>query len=138
MRGASRGDVKVELVTGEKDAQNLDLHTEVQAAWSEVTAKFPGIESEDPLSIADGGSQVPFCQRDLKAALKKTGDTYVCGMNFAWANALFSVTPGVPVRMSAVKQVRDNVFREPCALEHFHVGVPSTDYDVAAHKGGLM
>ena len=136
--GDSCGDVKVELVTGEKDAQNLDFHTEVQAAWNEVTAKFTDIESEGPLSIAEGGSQTPFSQKDLKAALKATGDTYVCGINFAWVNALFSATPGVPVRMSAVKQVRDNVFREPCALEHFHVGVPSNDYAVAAHKGGLM
>ena len=64
------GDVKVELVVGEKDAQNLDFHTELQGAWSEVTAKFTGIEGEDPLSIAEGGSQRPFSQKDLKAALK--------------------------------------------------------------------
>ena len=137
--GAGAGvEVKVELVTGEKGAQNLGCHTEVQAAWSEVTAKFTGIESEDPLSIAEGGSQRPFSQTDLEAALKATRDTYVCGINFAWVNALFSAAPGVPVRMPAVKQVRDNVFREPCALEHFHVAIPSKDYAVAAHKGGLM
>ena len=60
----------------------------------------------------------------------------MCGTNFAWANALFSATPGVPVRMPAVKQVRDNVFREPCTIERFHVGVPSNLYAVCVHKGG--
>ena len=137
--GAGAGvEVKVELVTGEKDAQNLGFHTEVQAAWSEVTAKFTGIESEDPLSITEGGSHTPFSQTDLEAALQATRDTHVCGINFAWVNALFSAAPGVPVRMPAVKQVRDNVLRELCALEHFHVAIPSKDYAVAAHKGGLM
>ena len=108
-------EVKVELVTGEKDAHNLEFHTKAEAAWSEVTAKFPDIESEAPLIIPEGGSQLPVCQKDLEAALKATRDTYVCGVNFAWANPLFSVVPGVPVHMPAVMQVRDNMAREPRA-----------------------
>ena len=60
------------------------------------------------------------------------------GINFAWANHTFSATPGVPVRMSAVEQVRNNVFRIPCALESFHVAVPSCGFAVNQHKGGLM
>ena len=79
---------------------------------------------------------MPFCQKNLEAALKATRDTYVCGINFAWANHLCSAAPGVPVHMSAVKQVRGNVFREPCALEYFHVAIPSHNYAVAARKGG--
>eukprot|EP00974_Lingulodinium_polyedra_P059554 5736453-Lingulodinium_polyedra.AAC.1 len=42
-------DIKVELVKGERDAQNLYFHSMAQAAWTDVTTKFPGIESENPL-----------------------------------------------------------------------------------------
>ena len=40
--------------------------------------------------------------------------------------------------MAAVMQVCENTFKEPTALEHFHVAVPSKDYAVKEHKGGLM
>ena len=40
--------------------------------------------------------------------------------------------------MAAVDQVKDNVFRTPCALESFHVAVPSCGYAVKELKGGLM
>ena len=54
--GAEAGvEVNAGLVTGEQGAQNLGFHTEVQVAWSEVTARFTGLESEDPLSIAARG-----------------------------------------------------------------------------------
>eukprot|EP00974_Lingulodinium_polyedra_P127885 11203926-Lingulodinium_polyedra.AAC.1 len=42
-------DIKVELVEGERDAQNLDVHSMVQAAWTDVATEFPGITSENPL-----------------------------------------------------------------------------------------
>ena len=42
--GAGAGvEVKVELVTGEKDAQNLGVHTDAQVAWGAVAAKGEGI-----------------------------------------------------------------------------------------------
>eukprot|EP00974_Lingulodinium_polyedra_P087976 8531304-Lingulodinium_polyedra.AAC.1 len=40
--------------------------------------------------------------------------------------------------MSAVEEIRDNMFQAPCALEKFHVGVPSREYVVKNHKGELM
>ena len=104
-----------------------------------MNAKFPGIEDENPLKIAEGGVQAPFCQKDLVDALK-TGNvkaTYTCGINFAWVNATYSATPGIPVRMPAVEALRDNVFREPKPLEHFHVAVPGKDYVVEEHRGGV-
>ena len=52
--GASKK-IKVQLVEGEQDAQNLDFHSKSQAAWAVVTAKFPDIESEAPLKIIEWG-----------------------------------------------------------------------------------
>ena len=42
------------------------------------------------------------------------------------------------MRMAAVDQVKDKVFQPPCALESFHVAVPSCGFAVNQHKGGLM
>ena len=99
------GGAHVQLVEAEQDAQNLDLHSMVQAAWAILVTKWPDIENEPPLKIADGGAQAPYCQKDMDAALLKDKNTYVCGINFAWVSQTYSAAPGVPVRMVAVNQV---------------------------------
>ena len=53
------GGVSVQLVEGEQDAQNLDFHSKVQAAWAIVVTTWPDIENEPPLKIAEGGVQAP-------------------------------------------------------------------------------
>ena len=64
------GVVKVELVTGEKYAHTLNMHTKVQSAWGGVPNKFPGIESDNPLKVTEGGAQPPFSQRGMRTALQ--------------------------------------------------------------------
>ena len=63
----------IELAGGEKDAQNLSFHTQLLEAMEVISDKFPGIVGKGPLTIAEGGSQAPFKQRDLEQALQTPG-----------------------------------------------------------------
>ena len=45
---SGNGNIKVQLVEGEQDAQNLDFHSKVQAAWAILVTKWPDIENEPP------------------------------------------------------------------------------------------
>ena len=130
--------ILIELAGGEKDAVNLGFHTKLLEAMEVVSDKFPGIVEKGPLTIAEGGSQAPFKQRDLEQALRTPGGSYICGINLAWLNHTFSATPGVPARMSAVEQLATTVFAKPTLLEQLHVAVPSVEYKVVEHKGSLM
>ena len=118
--------------------RNLSFHTTLLEALEVISEKFPGIVGKGPLTIAEGGSQAPFKQRDLEQALETPGASYTCGINLAWLNHTCSATPGVPLRKSAVDQVASTVFAKPTLLEQLHVAVPSVEYKVAEHKGSLM
>ena len=91
-----------------------------------------------PLTIAEGGSQAPFKQRDLEQALQTPGASYICGINLAWLNPTCSATPGVPARKSAVDQVATTVFAKPTVLEQLHAAVPSVEYKAVDQKGSFM
>ena len=49
------GVIKVELVKGQNDAQNLEFPTQNQEAWATVSAQWPGIENEEPLKVSEWG-----------------------------------------------------------------------------------
>ena len=66
-------DLMIELAGGEKDAQNVSFHTQVLEAMAAISDKFPGIVEKGPLTIAEGGSQAPFQQKNLEEALRKQG-----------------------------------------------------------------
>ena len=101
--------VTVELRGGEKDAQNVGYHAAVLEAWQIVLGHpvFDGMEAQDPLSIANGGVQAPFSQRDLETSCLGKAQAYACGINLSWVNLTYSATPGIPIRMAAVREVTE-------------------------------
>ena len=98
--------VTIELRGGEKDPQNVAYHATILDAWRIVQGHplFDGIDTEDPLSIAMGGTLAPFNQKELE---QPRDHAYTCGINFSWVNLLYSATPGIPIRMAAVQEVME-------------------------------
>ena len=101
--------VSIELRGGEKDPQNVAYHAAVLDAWQIVQGHpvFDRIDTQDPLSIAMGGTQAPFSQKELETSWPRELQTYTHGINFSWVNLLYSATPGIPIRMAAVEQVTE-------------------------------
>ena len=132
--------VTIELRGGEKDPQNVAYHAAVLEAWQIVQghAVFDSIDTQDPLSIAMGGTQAPFSQKELETSCSGELQAYTCGINFSWVNLLYSATPGIPIRMAAVQEVTEKTFLEPTPMESLSIGIPSHDYKVKSHKGALM
>ena len=132
--------VTIELRGGEKDTQNVAYHTTVLDAWQTVQGHptFHSIDTQDPLTIAGGGTQAPFSQKELETSCSGELQAYTCGINFSWVSLLYSATPGIPIRMAAVQEVTENTFLEPTPMENLSIGIPSHDYKVKSHKGALM
>ena len=132
--------VTIELNSGEKDPQNVAYHATVLDALKIVQGHsvFDGIETHDPLCIGDGGTQAPFCQKELETSCSGSLQAYTCGNNFTWMNLLYSPTPGIPIRMAAVQEVVDKTFSAPNPMESLTIGIPTHDYKVKSHKGALM
>ena len=64
--------------------------------------------------------------------------TYTCAINLAWVDFQWSATAGVPVRMEALRRLRDTAFNFPCPAPQVHVAVPQeAEYQPDMHKGGL-
>ena len=132
--------VSIELRGGEKDLQNVVYHAAILDAWQIIQGhpEFDSIDTQDPLSIAMGGTQAPFSQKELETSCSGELQAYACGINFSWVNLLYSATPGIPIRMAAVKEVTETTFLEPTPVESLSIGIPSHDYGVKSHKGALM
>ncbi len=131
--------VTIELASGETDAQNVGYTTAVMEAWEIVRddPRFARIATAEPATIRQGGVPSPFNSEDFCSVLGKDGGSYVCGINLAWLDFTWTATPGIPIRMAAVRQIRDVVFQTPKPIEQIHVAVPSPNFDVTHHKGAL-
>ena len=118
----------------------MGYHAAVLEAWQIVLGHpvFDGMEAQDPLSIANGGVQAPFSQRDLETSCLGKAQAYACGINLSWVNLTYSATPGIPIRMAAAREVTEKTFMEPTHMESLTIGVPSHDYKVKSHRGALM
>ena len=137
-------EVKVELPNGEADKANLSYIDLVQKAKDVIDNHplFRNIESELPLQITanktESGVQTPFDSEACKHALRAQSKMYTCGVNLFWINFLWSPTPGVPLRCSAIETLSNSKFAEPCILESVHVAVLDKDFDPLVHKGSLQ
>ncbi len=69
--------------------------------------------------------QAPFSQKDLEYVLEsaQAGQPamYVCGINLAWLDFVWTATPGSLVRWGAVKELVKTGFVKPTRLEAGHV-----------------
>ena len=82
--------VSIELRGGEKDLQNVVYHAAILDAWQIIQGhpEFDSIDTQDPLSIAMGGTVAPFSQKDLEMSCSGGLQAYGCGINFSWVNLL--------------------------------------------------
>ena len=100
---------------------NSAHYTKVQQ-WRDVIQScelFANIVQDNPLSVADGGSQAPFSWPTATLALRDEGRSerhYTCGINFFWCDMLYTPTMGVPIREHAVWSLMDHHFRTPNPL----------------------
>ena len=129
----------MELPNGEADKANLSYIDLVQKAKDVIDNHplFRNIESELPLQITanktESGVQTPFDGEECKHALRAQSKMYTCGVNLFWINFLWSPTPGVPLRCSAIETLSNSKFAEPCILESVHVAVLDKDFDPLVH-----
>ncbi len=113
-------------------------------AWTAVKGHiiFENIHEKHPCPIGSGGTQTPFNQHDLDTILMATPDdnqvTYVCGGNLAWIDFTWTATPGVPVRMRAMKELANTLFAKPRPIESVTIALPSRGYKPMEHCGAFI
>ena len=108
---------------------------------------FNNVQQAIPLTLGQGGSQVPYKHSDYLLALGGNGQppqeltpkaSFTCAINLALVDFQWSATPGVPLRMAAVLRLRDTAFKSPRPAPMVHVGVPrDPGYQPHMHKGAL-
>ena len=136
--------VEVELLPGEKDSANLAYIEKLANAWACIQEHdlFHNIQGAKPAGITanatESGTQSPFDLKSYRAALKTAGQSYTAGINFFWIDLLWSATPGVPLRVSAIELMAKTTFGSPTPLGTVHVAVPDHDYNPLERKGALL
>ena len=130
----------IELHAGEKDNTNLAYIERLAHAWDVITDHhvFRDIQSANPLAINDShddcGTQHPFDLVSYKNALT-AGNTYTAGINLFWIDLLWSSTPGVPLRISAIEQMASTMFKQPTVITDVHIATSGPDFNQIAQGG---
>ena len=136
--------VEIELLPGEKDSASLAYIEKLANAWACIQEHdlFHNIQGAKPAGITanatESGTQSPFDLKSYRAALKTAGQSYTAGINFFWIDLLWSATPGVPLRVSAIEFMAKTTFGSPTPLGTVHVAVPDHDYNPLERKGALL
>jgi hypothetical protein len=104
---------------------------------------FEGIQEALPLTIAEGGNQVPFSKMNFKQILGQNADAqFSCGGNLLWSNQAWLANHRVPVNAGQVKhlQLAHFPFDDPPLSNPFTqtVAVDNCDFNVADHLGSLQ
>ena len=90
----------------EQHGRNADHYVKVMA-WRQTIEAHPLFHNtcqEMPLSIKDAGTQQPFNDADFNIAIGRCGGevAYTAGINLFWCDAMYSPTPGIPVRSETI------------------------------------
>ena len=64
------------------------MHTSLKRLT--MTRCWPGMEREQPLTMAEGASEEPFDSAKLQLALQGPSKSYRCGGSFWWLNLAYS------------------------------------------------
>lgn len=105
---------------------------------------FKNIVEEDPLSLSGGGSQAPFSQPSLSAALsgQGSGGTYMCGGNYFWQNFTWLANHRLPINPGTIKELQTFSLKPMAPPRHFAFqtvfAVETPQEDVAKAKGALQ
>ena len=123
-----------------EDATHLNLLCEVEHNLDAIRKNkvFKDIMNAEPLSIAQGGSQVPFDQDSFQQVMK-SGGTYTCGINFMWIGHKLRGMAGVPISKRSVNMfLRLNRFADNTFPTILEIAVDNTTYKPLEHKGALV
>jgi len=133
------GDFSLELRQGEVDRANGDYLQAVEVAMDTLNghALFHNIVQEEPRgitnSVEDTGFQSVFDSNLYKSAI--ASGTYTAGGNMFWVDLRWSATPGVRLRLQAVRQLASTLFKSPTPYPGaLHVAV-TPGYQPLIHKG---
>ena len=100
---------------------------------------FVGIQNMSPLSIAEGGTQAPFQQSELKNAIDRN---YSCGVNFFWQSFTWLANHRIPINPGQIQEMQRYAFkpREPPTNITFTtvLAIDSNEHDVNKSKGALQ
>ena len=144
MAAAQLRAVEIELLPGEEDSANLAYIEKLANAWACIQERdlFRDIQGAKPAGIMananESGTQSPFDLKSYRAALKTAGQSYTAGVNFFWIDLMWSATPGVPLRVSAIELMAKTTFGKPTPLGTIHVAVPDHEYNPLERKGGAF
>ena len=98
-------------------AVRSEHHNRVHAAWRLILATWPTIRTENAATIAEGGFIAPLLDKGVKALAshRLTG-----GINGAWLDPLFSITPGVSIKSTTVASFQNTFWPDgkPKQLSH--------------------
>ena len=136
--------VEIELLPGEEDRANVAYIEKLGSAWACIQEHdlFRDIQGAKPAGITananESGTQSPFDLKSYRAALKTAGQSYTAGINLFWIDLMWSATPGVPLRVSAIELMAKTIFGRPTPLGTIHVAVPDHEYNPLERKGALL
>ena len=133
------GDFSLELRHGEVDRANADYLQAVEVALDTLKghALFNNMVQEETRGItntvADTGFQSVF-DADLYNKAIASG-TYTAGGNMFWVDLRWSATPGVPLRLQAVRTLASTLFQSPTPYPGaLHIAV-TPGYEPLLHRG---
>ena len=92
------------------DSINFNLVKQLHDALRVIDGNpvFTNMIEQLPLTHDEGGSQVPFSQESLSAALSGDGEgrVYLCGGNYFWQNFTWIVNHRMPVNPGTIKELQ--------------------------------
>ncbi len=136
------GAFSLELRQGEVDKANTEYNLALEAALDTLEGHdiFKNMVQCEPRAISDSATDTGFqsvFDTDMYTRAIASG-TYTAGGNLFWVDFRWSATPGVPLRLDAVKDVAANLFRAPTPYPGaLHVAV-SEGFLPLNHKGSWL
>ena len=94
---------------------------------------FKDIDTAKPLTVSQGGQQVPFELESLKKAIGSNAGCYRCGCNIWWSDLIWMANHRVPVNVGQVKAIQKTEFSSPPSTFPFTVTV-AVDKEALASK----
>lgn len=68
---------------------------------------FQGVQDAKALTVAQGGRQAPWDEKQAERALRGVGDKYKCGANLFWQDWLWLANHRTPLNNGQIKAIQD-------------------------------
>ena len=139
---ARTSDFSLELRTGEVDRANAGYLLELENWLGTINGHplFHNMTAQEPRQIKNSAEDTGFqsvFDNDLYQKAIASGNCYTAGGNLFWVDLRWSATPGVPLRLQAVKKLSTTLFKEPNPYPGaLHVAV-TPGYLPLSHRGRM-